>query len=167
MKILEQTSTHLILKDSVTSAWGIRLFSTPFLIFGCLGLFLVISEQTFPSLFIVFCLLFGIFGVFFSAVTTVILDKNQNKLSIKVQRLFRTNKHEYSLNEVSVRVHKTPWKVKDYSSFLIVKKESIYVVILEIASISKKIKLSGNYSFTQNEAVKTANMIRTFLNQSR
>lgn len=167
MKIIEQTSTHLILKDSVASAWGIRLVSTPFLILGCLGLLLVISEQTFPSFFIVFCLFIGIFGVFFSAVTTVILDKNKNKMSIKVKRLFRTTEREYSLNEVSVRVHQTPWQVKDYSSFLIVKKQSIYVVILEIASSSKKIKLSGNYSFTQNEAVKIASLIRTFLNQSR
>ncbi|ERT06078.1 hypothetical protein M595_3960 [Lyngbya aestuarii BL J] len=167
MKILEQTSTHLILKDSVKSAWGIRLFCTPFFLFGCLGLVLVIIEKIFPSFFIIFCLLFGIFGIFFSAVTTVILDKNKNKISIKVQRLFRKKEREYSLNEVSVRVHKTPWKVKDYSSFLIVKKESIYVVILEIASISKQIKFSGNYSFTQNEAVKIANIIRTFLNQSR
>ncbi|MEB3279851.1 MAG: hypothetical protein VKK42_13135 [Lyngbya sp.] len=165
MKILEQTSTHLILKDSVKSAWGIRLFCTPFFLFGCLGLVLVISEKIFPSLFILFCILVGVPGVFLTAVTTVVLDKSQNKLTIKIQRLLGGKTQEYSLNEMSFRVNKTPFLVETYSSILTTKKEPIYVVILEIASRPRKIYLSGNYSFTQNEAVKIANIIRTFLNK--
>ena len=167
MKILEQTSTHLILKDSVKSAWGIRLFCTPFLILGCIGIFLVISEQTFPSFFIVFCILIGVPGVFLSTVKTVVLDQTQNKFSIIVQRLLGRTKQDYSLNEISVRIKETPFRVTTHSSMLTPKKEPIYVVVLEITSSSQKIYLSGNYSFTQNEAVKIANLIRTFLNKSR
>ncbi|EAW35054.1 hypothetical protein [Lyngbya sp. PCC 8106] len=167
MKILEQTSTHLILKDSVKSAWGIRLFCTPFLILGCIGIFLVISEQTFPSFFIVFCILIGVPGVFLSTVKTVVLDQTQNKFSIIVQRLLGRTKQDYSLNEISVRIKETPFRVTTHSSILTPKKEPIYVVVLEMTSSSKKIYLSGNYSFTQNEAVKIANLIRTFLNKSR
>ncbi len=167
MKILEQTSTHLILKDSVKSAWGIRLFCTPFLILGCIGIFLVISEQTFPSFFIVFCILIGVPGVFLSTVKTVVLDQTQNKFSIIVQRLLGRTKQDYSLNEISVRIKETPFRVTTHSSILTPKKEPIYVVVLEMTSSSQKIYLSGNYSFTQNEAVKIANLIRTFLNKSR
>lgn len=167
MKILEQTSTHLTLKDSVIATWGIRLFCTPFLILGCIGIFLVISEQTFPSFFIIFCILISVPGVFMTAVKTVVLDKDQNKLTLIVQRLLGRTKRDYSLNEISVRIKKTPFRVTTHSSILTPKKEPIYVVVLEMTSSSQKIYLSGNYSFTQNEAVKIANLIRTFLNKSR
>ncbi|CAD5980162.1 hypothetical protein PCC9214_04614 [Planktothrix tepida] len=65
MELIEQTSTQLLLKDSSTRVLLIRLVCTPFLMFGILGLFIVITEKVFPSLFIVFCLLVGILGVFF------------------------------------------------------------------------------------------------------
>ncbi len=158
MQILEQSATHLILKDSVKSVLAIRLCCTPFLLIGCLGLFVVILEKVFPSIFIIFCLYVGISGVFLSAVTTVTLDKTQNRLNIKVQRLFTKTEQDYSLNVMSVRVKEIALRVK---------KKSIYIVLLEIASRSRPIKLSGNYSFTQTEAVKTVNLIKSFLYKSR
>ncbi|MGB3193112.1 MAG: hypothetical protein WBB43_27200 [Limnoraphis sp.] len=127
----------------------------------------MISEQTFPSFFIVFCILIGVPGVFLSTVKTVVLDQTQNKFSIIVQRLLGRTKQDYSLNEISVRIKETPFRVTTHSSILTPKKEPIYVVVLEMTSSSQKIYLSGNYSFTQNEAVKIANLIRTFLNKSR
>ncbi|MGB3512683.1 MAG: hypothetical protein WBA93_26390 [Microcoleaceae cyanobacterium] len=163
MKILEQTSTHLILKDSVRAAWALRLFSMPFFIFGCIGIFLVISEKNFPSLFIILCLLFGIPGVLLTAVKKVVLDKNQNKLIVTVQRLLINTKKEYLLSGLNVSVKETPFVVKTYSSILTTKKEPICIVLLEYPAYSRKIKLSGNYSFTRNEAVEIANLIRTFL----
>ncbi|MDJ0557229.1 MAG: hypothetical protein QNJ68_22845 [Microcoleaceae cyanobacterium MO_207.B10] len=109
MKILEQTSTHLIIKDSVRAAWLLRLFSLLFFLFGCIGIFLVISEKTFPSLFVIFCIFFGVPGVLFTAVKTVVLDKNKNQLIITVQRLLVGTKREYSLSGLNVSVKKTPF----------------------------------------------------------
>ncbi len=58
-----------------------------------------------------------------------------------------------------------PFTVKRYSSILIKKKEPICIVILEYPADARKIKLKlhGNYSFTRNEAVEIANLIRTFM----
>lgn len=164
MKIVEQTSTQLILKDSVKSAWALRLVCTPFLMLGCIGIFLVITEGGFPSFFILFCLFVGIIGVFFTTVQTLILDKEKNQVIFKYQRLFRSKTQTYPLNQLDLRVKETPFRVKSHSSLLIIKKEPLYVVVVDINAGSKKIKLSGNYSFTRNKAVEIVSLIRSFLN---
>lgn len=166
MKIVEQTSTHLILKDSVQSAWAVRLLCTPFLILGCLGIFVVISEKIFPSFFIIFCLFVGITGVFFTTVQTLILDKEKNQIIFTYQRLFRNKTETYPLNQLDLKVKETPFRVKTYSSLLIVKREPLYVVSLDINAGTKKIKLSGNYSMTRKKAVELSDLIRTFLRTS-
>lgn len=163
MELIEQTSTQLLLKDSSTRVLLIRLVCTPFLMFGILGLFIVITEKVFPSLFIIFCLLVGILGVFFTSHQTIYLDKNQNKLTLKTKRLFGTKKAEYPLDNLNIRVQRTSFQVKTYSSILISQKEPIYIVVLEIPSASKTIKISSNYSLLQNQALEIANQIRTFL----
>ena len=166
MNILEQTETRLLMKDSVKSAWAIRLFSTPFFVLGGLGLILAISETIFPNLFVIFCVLVGGFGVFFTAVKTVEIDGTQKQLTLAVRRLLGGSKRTYPLNGVNVRVKKTAFRVKSYSSLFIQKREPIYVVVLEIYSASEKVYLSGNYSYTRNEAVKIANIARNFIDTS-
>ena len=166
MRILEQTSTQLILKDSVTSAWALRLVCTPFLILGCIGIFLVITEGGFPNFFILFCLFVGGYGVFFTTIQTLILDKDKNQVIFKDQRLFRNKTQTYPLNQLDLRVKETPFTVKTSSSLWSIKKEPLYVVILDINAGSKKIKLSGNYSMTRKKAVELADLIRTFLRTS-
>lgn len=166
MKIIEQTSNQLILKTSSIGVWMIRLVCSPFLIVGGMGLFIVITETVFPSLFIIICLIFGTVGVFFSCEETVCLNKSQNQFLIQTKRLLGTKTREYSLNDIHVRVQETPFQVKTHRSILRTQKEPIYLVILEIPSCSKTIKISNNYSFTRDQAVEIAALIRSFLNKS-
>ncbi|CAD5980155.1 hypothetical protein PCC9214_04613 [Planktothrix tepida] len=60
-------------------------------------------------------------------------------------------------------MQRTSFQVKTYSSILISQKEPIYIVVLEIPSAGKTIKISSNYSLLQNQALEIANQIRTFL----
>ncbi|MEQ8756273.1 MAG: hypothetical protein RID09_22555 [Coleofasciculus sp. G1-WW12-02] len=53
IKILQHTPTHLTLKDQSKWIWAVKLISSPFLILGGFGLFLCITEKTYPSLFII------------------------------------------------------------------------------------------------------------------
>ncbi len=163
MKIVEQTSTQLTLKDSVKSAWGLRFVCTPFFILGCIGILLVITEGVFPSFFILFCIFVGTYGVFFTTVKTVILDREQNKITIKSEKLFRGRTREYPLSGMNVRAKETPFRVTTYSSLFIMKKEPIYIVLLEIPYSSRNIKLSGNHSMTRNQAMELVSLIRTFI----
>ncbi|WP_254174172.1 hypothetical protein [Planktothrix pseudagardhii] len=164
MKLIEHNSNQLIFKDSTVGSWMIRLVCTPFLILAVLGFFLVITEKVFPSFFIIFCLVVGIFGVFWTSTQTVYLNKSQNKLRIETQRLLGTKRLEYPLDNLNVRVEKTSFRVKTYSSLLKSQKEPIYIVVLEIASNAQTINISSNYSLTRNQAVEIADLIRTFLN---
>ncbi|CAD5949426.1 hypothetical protein NO108_02825 [Planktothrix rubescens] len=164
MKIIEQNSNQLILKTSTIGVWMIRLVSTPFLILGGIGIFIIITEKVFPSFFIIFCLIFGTLGVFFSSEQTVCFNKSQNQFQIQTKRLLGTKTREYPLNDIHVRVQKTPFQVKSQTSILRTQKEPIYLVILEIGSNSEKIKVSDNYSFTRDQAVEMADLIRIFLN---
>ena len=163
MKIVGQTSNQLIIKDSAIAAWGTRLVGSLFLLVGCIGLFIIISEKVFPNFFIIFCLIIGIIGVFFTSNKTILIDKSQNSFIVNTRRILGNKKFKYLLNEINVSVKQTPFKVKKYSG-ITTQKQSIYVVVLEIASHSQKIHLHGNYSFTRNEAVEIANLIRSFLN---
>lgn len=164
MEVIEQTSNQLLLRDSSRGVLLIRLICTPFLMFGILGLFIVITEKVFPSLFVIFCLFVGILGVFFTSHQTLYLDKSQNKLTLKTKRILGNRKEEYPLDNLNVRVERTSWQVKTYSSILRIQKEPIYIIILEIPAYSKTIKISSNYSLLHNQALEIANRIRTFLN---
>ncbi|MGL4499426.1 MAG: hypothetical protein ACRC78_08465 [Planktothrix sp.] len=166
MKIIEQTSNQLIIKTSGIGVWMIRLVCTPFLILGVIGLFIVITETLFPSLFIIICLIFGTLGVFFTCEETVCFNKSQNQFLIQTKRLLGTKTREYSLNDIHVRVQKTPFQVKTHTSILRTQKKPIYLVIVEIPSCSKTIKISNNYSFTRDQAVEIAALIQSFLNKS-
>ncbi|MEW6493036.1 MAG: hypothetical protein AB1589_11090 [Cyanobacteriota bacterium] len=161
IKILRHTPTHLTLKDQAKWIWAVRLMSIPFLILGGVGLFLCISEKSLPNLSIIVSLVLGISGVFLPSNKRVEFDKSQNKLSIKVERFLYAKKMEYSLDDVNVF---TPKRYKTHGRGLRHYETDSWVVILQIASHSKKINLSG-YAFTRYAASEIAELIRSFLNK--
>jgi hypothetical protein len=187
VKIVEQTSTHLILKNSRIGTWLTRLFCLPFLILGCGGLFLVISEiineKTFSQpidpmgiVFIVFCLGVGVVGVFWSDTRTFVFDKPKKQLNLKIEKLLKHSNRQYKFDEVSVQIKRTSKRtsrISTESNFLIPirsRKEPVFVVVLQIASNSQKIHLTGynamsaDRKFSRNEAVEFAETIRNFMN---
>ncbi|MBE9128053.1 MULTISPECIES: hypothetical protein [unclassified Coleofasciculus] len=161
IKILQHTPTHLTLKDQAKLIWTVRLISIPFLILGILGLLLCISEKIFPNLPIIIFLVLGILGVFFPSNKRVEFDKSENKLSIKIERFLYVKKMKYSLDDVNVF---TPKRYKTHRRGLRHYETDSWVVILQIASHSKKINLSG-YAFTRYAASEIADLIRFFLNK--
>ncbi|MCD8488043.1 MAG: DUF4564 domain-containing protein [Desertifilum sp.] len=163
MKILEQTSTRLVLQDSQISLGLTAFVCTPFLAVGFLGMGLAIAERIFPGFFVLFCLVVGLAGWLWVSRKTVWIDKSENKLTLEVKKLLSQKKTEYPLDELSVRVQKTSFVKKRYSSNLTRQREFIYVVILERPAYSQKIELSGNYGFNREQAVKIAALIQSFL----
>ncbi|MEC4894875.1 MAG: hypothetical protein SAL07_18710 [Oscillatoria sp. PMC 1051.18] len=184
MKIVEQTSTHLILKNSGIATWITRLACLPFLILGSGGLFLIISEiineKTFPPLmgilFTLFCTYIGILGVFWSDTRSFVFDKTKKQLNFTIKKLLKHTNRKYSFDEVAVQVKRTSRRtsrISAESNSLVPmrnSKEPVFVVVLQIASNSQEIYLSGNYTlginrnFNRNEAVEFAKIVRDFMN---
>ncbi|HBB31567.1 MAG TPA: hypothetical protein DDZ80_04325 [Cyanobacteria bacterium UBA8803] len=158
MKILEHTSTNLTLIDSTVGIWLGRLIGSIFLSLGCLGLFLLITSNSFPSLysliFLTVCLTVGIIFVFFLPKNTLWFDKKAGKLIFKSQKLLWTKVVEYPLSDItSVIVDKR--RASDNTT---------YAVTLKIASRPQKLCLSSMVFMRLKKAEERANLICTFLN---
>lgn len=164
MKIIEHSSNHLILQDSTVGTQIFRLVCIPFLILAIIGLVLSITEQIFPSFFIIFCLIFGVYGVFLTSAQRIYFNKSQNKLSIQTQRLLGKQTQEYPLDNISVRLQETPLRVRSYSSLFGTAKEPIYIIVLELGNNAQKIRLSSNFTLTHTRALEIVSLIQTFLN---
>ncbi|MEC4989617.1 MAG: hypothetical protein SAJ37_12880, partial [Oscillatoria sp. PMC 1068.18] len=144
---------------------------------------------TFPPLmgilFTLFCTFMGGFGLFWSDTRTFVFDKTKNQVSLKINKLLKHTKRQYSFNEVGVKVKRTSRERKvssirmdsngirvDLHSLInqTNRKETVFVVVLQIASNSQEIYISGNYAlgtnrnFNRNEAVEFAQVIRDFIN---
>lgn len=171
MKIVEHTSTHLILKDSPISLWATALACTPFLLGGCVSILLMISliiEGEIPSLqgllVTIFFVYIGLIGVFGTSRKILLIDKNQNKLTVKSERILGNQSIEFPLNQSSVRVKETCMRGSLSTSFLSTRRhETIYVVVIETACSSQKIHLTGNYGFNRNKAIEIGELICAFL----
>ncbi|MEQ9372840.1 MAG: hypothetical protein RIG63_28040 [Coleofasciculus chthonoplastes F3-SA18-01] len=159
LKILQHTPTNLILKDSERVTWLVRLMGTPFLIFGCLGLLLYISENAFPNLFIIFILVLGIIFVFLPSTRRVEIDKHNNMLTLKVKRFLYVNKTKYSLDDVRVSITK---KNKKYAN----SETKSWGIILETSSSSKIINLFSS-NLTRYAALEIVDLIENFTNKNR
>ncbi|MDI9640853.1 hypothetical protein QM565_34740 [Geitlerinema splendidum] len=93
MKILEQTSTRLVLQDSRISLGLTAFVCTPFLAVGFLGMGLAIAERIFPGFFVLFCLVVGLAGWLWVSRKTVWIDKYENKLTLEVKKLLSQKKN--------------------------------------------------------------------------
>lgn len=170
MKILEHTSTQLTLKDSILMIWIARLIGSVFLIFGCLGFFILFEEIILSILngeilsnlqslfFITFCIVIGIAIVFFSSVNTFYFDKNLKKLIIKYERILRKKVVEYPLDDIRAVVVE-----KKYSSKT---NQYQFFIALIIASNSRNIRLSNTSYLRLRKAEERADLIRSFLDIS-
>lgn len=181
MKILEHTSTHLILQDSVAKIWLIRLSGMPFLFFGCIGIFFILRDifwifqaimlgNEIPYLTIlmpalqslrgvIFIVLFcfgGIILVFFSSVNTICFDKTSSKMTLTQKKILRKQVVEYSFDAIlNVKIEKkrSSTKPRTLSDF----------IFLKVAGHSQDIFLFGTDFTRYQKAEEIANLIRAFL----
>ncbi len=128
MTITKETQWLMIIKDRNIMALSIGV------IIVLVGLMSIFSPQVFkekPSLSmgIIFSLL-GSFVIFKTKVTTVILDKNTNKLTFTHKSLLSRKAKEYSLNQIKAVELQQIYERKGYSYGLVFILENNEVVSL-------------------------------------
>ena len=160
MKILEETPNNLTIQTPAIVVVLGRLVCGLILIVGAIGI--VVTQQTSGNLYIFGLLtLLGFIGLFIPSQRTFYLNKNENKLTVKKERLLGKSTLEYSLENINVRVK--IHEIKGKKGVLLY----FYELILERNHNSKKINLSGrtsgSYIWQRDEAVAIADKIRSFV----
>lgn len=168
MKILEHTSTQLVLKDSAIGIWSTRVLGSIFLTIGCLALILFVQDivaevmsgnflEVFPGIiFITIFIVIGFATVFFSSINTFCFDKMSGTVKIKSQKIFRTINSEYPIDSIKYV------KVKEKRT----SKSTTYFIVLRIESEFQEIRLSDITFMRLSKAQERADLIRDFLHRS-
>lgn len=159
MKILEQTSTHLILEDSSEGIWISKLLTAIFLIMGAAYVLTAIVNQSFFSLFTVISIIF-LFGggtglAFFPYKNTVYFDQTTQKLIIIQESPLRTKQLEYNLSEILDVIVEQDHQDEEGIFY--------YTLTLRLASQIQRLSISCTTFADETQVKEMANVIRTFL----
>lgn len=158
MKILEQTSTRLILQDSAEILWMTRVMSVILLTWSAGNLFRGIVNPSSLSFLIVshiaFSFIISIGFASFYAKSTVCFDKELGRVTLINESALKKKAVEYSLDEI-INVKAEVKLDPDGNS---------YNVILNLDSVIEVIHLSKTNFVSADHARETTNLVREFLN---
>lgn len=167
LKILEHTSTQLVLQDSTLLTWLNRVFGFAFLCIIFRTVLLALIDESGPPI--------GWPGIVFIAIVTyfayrqtlfpqnkIIFDKNLGKVSIVTNYPIGHKTVSFPLRDiVDVFVRQQTWNTQKRS------RQTSYIVALKTINFPQTIYLFNQSFRSSINAYLAANLIRVFLNLSK